>query len=759
MKRTFTWDKQNPLFVLLLILGTAFCADAQNISRATPITTMVSIDPGTGTDQLALLSTENPYAFSIKSQTTADDVSFAPDNGEGTNPTLIPVDQVFTITFSGALYTYVNSVPDNNIQVDETYLKACFSLTDTDNNTDLDFTVSLTTWSSGSTVVTITPTDPLTDNTHFSIVIVDDKLQIGQRNEHPLGNGDFIYDTYAENDYVTEDKSPPVLDIDADTGIWEDGYYPGSGETILLSDSLQLDFDEPVTAGTGNVYIYTWNGILVQTIDASALTNDPDDPSIIIVGKVDGLTEGEDYYATMDPGAVVDLSGNPFAGIDEEDDWSFTVRADLVPDLVSYSPTGGNISTEADLVIEYDMPVELGSAGVVNIYLEDGTLVQSLDVVNDAFYFTIIDNKVYIEIDDLDPATSYKVSVEAGTFISSSGQAAAGISADDWQFETEYNEEPLLVSLDPEDDSVDVPLDQIFVMEFNMDMQAGSGVLELHIHDGQNTTVVTLAATDDRVSISGNLVSVDLTGLTVSGTEYYIIVYPDFVQNTTYTPESFAGITKVFNWNFTTSDDDTELQVLALSPDEEVIPDNHPNLSLTFNKPVSLSDQGGYVYVYKVGDTTPTLTIALTSDMFDNNVVNVAYDAAVTGGLEVNTDYYVVVDAGAIEDAGGNTYGGISDTSEWTFTTGSDYALGTDDDLASNDELLIYPNPFDDVIYISNATNVSRLYVTNVAGQKIKEITKPEGVIYTSDLRNGVYIVTLLSDNNETISTRTIVKR
>ena len=145
------------------------------------------------------------------------------------------------------------------------------------------------------------------------------------------------------------------------------------------------------------LYEVITNGILVETIDASTLTTDPNDDSIIVVvGKVDGLTEGEDYYVTMEAGAVVDLSGNPFAGINEEDDWSFTVRADLVPDVVSYSPMGKNISTEADLMIEFDMPVELG-AGVINIYFEDGTLVQSLNVVDDAFYFTSIGNKVYIE--------------------------------------------------------------------------------------------------------------------------------------------------------------------------------------------------------------------------------------------------------------------------------------------------------------------------------------------------------------------------
>lgn len=757
MKKISTWYKQNPLFVLILMFGTVFSASAQNGIGISSTAEILQIDPVVGANQVVLASSDS-YSLSVHSQTAADDVRFEPDNGDEATPTLVSVDQTFTVTFSGALYTYVNSVPDNNLTVDDTYLQDCFLLVNTDDDSPIAFTAVLASWASDATVVTLTPTEPLADNMHFSVVVLDDKLQIGQRNLHPLGNSDFVNDTYAENAYVTEDKSAPILDVNADAGLWENGYYVGTGETILTNDSLQLDFVEPVTAGTGNVYIYTWNGILVQTIDAATLTTDPDDPSIIVVGKVDGLTEGEDYYVTMAPGAIVDLAGNPFAGIDEEDDWSFTVRADLVPDVLSYSPIGENISTEADLSIEFDLPVELGT-GVVSIYLEDGTLVQSLNVVDDAFSFTPIGNKVYIEINDLVPATKYKVSVDAGAFVSSSGETSAAISQDDWQFETEFNEEPLLVKLTPEDNSTDIPLNQIFVMEFNMDMQAGSGILELHIHDGQNTTVITLPATDERVSISGNVVSVDLTGLTVSNTEYYIIVYPDFVQNTTFTPEPFAGIIKVFNWNFTTANQESDLQVLAIDPDEITIPDNHPNLSITFNQPVSLSDLGGSVSVYKVGDTSPSLTIPLSSDMFSNNVVSITYDAAVIGGLELNSDYYVLVADGAIQDAGGVAWAGISSTSEWTFTTGSDYALATDDELASNDDYAVYPNPFEDVIYISNTENISRLYITNVVGQRVKEVSNPNGMVTTSDLREGIYIITLMLDDNVIVSTQTIVKR
>ena len=455
----------------------------------------------------------------------------------------------------------------------------------------------------------------------------------------------------------------------------------------------------------------------------------------------------------------------PFAGIDEEDDWWFTIEEDQVPDVITYSPMGTNVAVNPDLMIEFDLPVVLGSSGTVNLYLADGTLVQTLDVVADAMYFSMIGNKVYIDIDELNESTAYKVSVDAGTFQSSAGEPAAAISSDDWQFETESNEELLLVSLTPPDNSVEVPLDQIYQMEFNQAVQAGTGVLELHEADGQNTIIATLNANDAKISISGNTVSVDLTGLTQEGKEYYIIVYPDFVQNTSLTPESFAGILKVFNWNFTIVTEKNAPEVLALSPDSEPTPvnnpvaNNHPNLVMTFNEAVELSSTGGNAYIYKVGDTTPTLTIPLTSNMFNNNEVNIVYDAnELGGGLAINTDYYVLIDAGAIQDVSGNAFAGIAASTEWTFKTGNDYALGIEDELAGN-EFVVYPNPFDDVIYISNYDKIARLFITNVVGQRVKEITNPTNSVSTSDLRNGIYFITLMLDDDVIVSTQRIIKR
>lgn len=751
MKRSVTCYAQKALFALLVLL--VMCS-----AHAGAVSICVaggSVEAGKR--YFAFDQFRFQPEFVAKAATATTDVTYSPDNAIVSSPTLVQANQQFRIQFAGQLYTYVQQVALNNIQVDDAYMQECIKLINTDSNSDVAVTVTVTVWTSTLTEILVSPVSPLESNGHYSLIVLDDKLQYGVRNVSPLGNGDFVFDVYASNTYLVEDTTRPMLDETRDDGLWQDGYYVGTEETILSNDQLKLDFTEAVQAGTGTIKIYTWNGTLVTTINASTLTTDPSDPSIVIVSGVSGLTVDETYYVIVEAGAITDLSGNPFEGVDEEDDWSFTVRNDQKPDVISFSPTGTNVSTTTDLMIEFDLPVELG-AGNVNLYLADGTLVQSLNVVTDAIYFNLIGNKMYIDIDPLQPVTDYMVSVDAGAFVSTAGQASDAISSANWQFETESNEAPLLVDLTPDDNSVDVPLNQQFVMEFNMEVQAGSGVFELHLADGLNTLVLSFRASDSRVSISGSKVTIDLSDILIQNKAYYIIAYPDVVKNTSATPESYAGLTKVFNWNFETAAETTPPQVLSLSPDDTTITDNHPTFTMTFDEAIQLSPAGGNLYVYKKDDGSLVLTIPLTSGMISNNILTAGYIYNGTNGLAVNTDYYVVVDAGAIEDVNGNDFSGISNPAEWTFKTGQDYALGIGDELAEADEVGVYPNPFNDVIYFSGIDKINRVAFTNVLGQRVKEITNPTEAVSTSDLRNGIYIISLMLDN-VIVSTQRIIKR
>jgi hypothetical protein len=83
-------------------------------------------------------------------------------------------------------------------------------------------------------------------------------------------------------------------------------------------------------------------------------------------------------------------------------------------------------------------------------------------------------------------------------------------------------------------------------------------------------------------------------------------------------------------------------------------------------------------------------------------------------------------------------------------------SLSTDE--TKIDKIKIYPNPFKDVITVSNVKNAERLEVTDASGRIVKVIVRPSSEINLSDLKSGVYFVSIhLKD--EKIQTFKVIKK
>ncbi len=87
------------------------------------------------------------------------------------------------------------------------------------------------------------------------------------------------------------------------------------------------------------------------------------------------------------------------------------------------------------------------------------------------------------------------------------------------------------------------------------------------------------------------------------------------------------------------------------------------NLSLTFDESVAAGT--GNLTIKKVADDSVVDTIDVATATFAGSTVT----APLSASLANSTAYYVLLDAGAIEDLAGNPFGGIADTTAWTFTT------------------------------------------------------------------------------------------
>jgi len=69
--------------------------------------------------------------------------------------------------------------------------------------------------------------------------------------------------------------------------------------------------------------------------------------------------------------------------------------------------------------------------------------------------------------------------------------------------------------------------------------------------------------------------------------------------------------------------------------------------------------------------------------------------------------------------------------------------LATSDISLSKNEIKIYPNPFSEILNISDASNVKNVLVTDFSGRLVKTIANPGKELHLGELKQGMYLVTL----------------
>lgn len=267
-----------------------------------------------------------------------------------------------------------------------------------------------------------------------------------------------------------------------------------------------------------------------------------------------------------------------------------------------------------------------------------------------------------------------------------------------------------------------------------------------------------VAGVANAITVTGGKLE-DVTG---SGKDYVVkvsakeqtsvsIVLGNTIKDVSSNANAFAGQTLTYK-----TGDFTAPTLVTKTPTLDVtLTDNHPTFKMTFNEDVKLG-AGGSLKVYKVATTTAVLEIPVTAAMISGKVVTVDYTNA-PQCLERSARYYVKVDGSALADVAGNAFAGVSDITAWTFKTGADWKTPNMDQLTS--EFKVYPNPFSDFVMVANASQLSKIVVTNMAGQIVKEVVNPTDKIQLDELRSGHYFISMYNMDNVIIKTSKIVKR
>lgn len=258
---------------------------------------------------------------------------------------------------------------------------------------------------------------------------------------------------------------------------------------------------------------------------------------------------------------------------------------------------------------------------------------------------------------------------------------------------------------------------------------------------GTATSVTVAGGTVSSVTGSGKVYTVSVTGLDMATVTLTVGGVQDLAGNTLSPSVSFAY----------TVGDNTAPLATVYSPNGVTTEHNYPALVITFNEDVVVGT--GSITIRKKSDGTAAISAIPASALtISGKTATVTY----TGGLDKDTEYYVTIESGVVKDLAGNAFAGVTASNTWTFKTGDHFA--TPNKPVVSLEFKVYPNPFVDYVLIDNFSELTKVVVSNIAGQVVKEVVNPEHEIQLNELRSGVYFISLYQ-GNEIAKTVKLLKR
>jgi hypothetical protein len=443
---------------------------------------------------------------------------------------------------------------------------------------------------------------------------------------------------------------------------------------VLPTANLVITFNEEVIADAGTITIYDSGDALFEAIDVTSAQVTGSGTDTITIDPTDDFTELTNYYVLIDPGAFTDTANNDFAGITSNTSWNFGVKDNTPPTIVKVYPVDGGtaVPTNANLIIVFSEPVNLGSSGNIYVYDNNAVLKDTINVITDSAKFTGLGTStIVIDRDDLtylSASLNHYVQIDDGAFVDTTGSSNsfAGISdTTTWNFTTAAGADttaPSISSRIPSIGAPDVPLNTNLQIKFNEVVFTDSGNITINNAQG---TVETIDVTSSQVTGSWtDTIDIDPADFPISGAYWVKIDATAFYD---ISGNYFTGILDT-SWIFTVSSsaDTTPPSVSVLSPaDDATDVVLVSDLEIDFTETV-YADSGS-ISIYDSGDTLIEQIDVTSAQVTGSGTSSITVSPS--SDFEGSEDYYVQVDATAFKDVANNYFAGISDATTWSFTT------------------------------------------------------------------------------------------
>ena len=227
------------------------------------------------------------------------------------------------------------------------------------------------------------------------------------------------------------------------------------------------------------------------------------------------------------------------------------------------------------------------------------------------------------------------------------------------------NAAPTLSSSTPADDATDVSSTANIILTFdeNVDVESGNITIKKTSDD---STFETIDVTSNKVTGTGtNIIEINPANTFASSTEYYIII--DSTAFDDANGNSYVGISSTTALSFTSQDTGNPYLTSTVPAHKATAVAVDANIVLNFSE--SVDAESGNIVIKKNSDDSIVETINVTSGQVSGSGTNQITINPSTDFDEL-TKYYIEIASTAFDDASGNSFVGIDNSSiKLRFTT------------------------------------------------------------------------------------------
>ncbi|MGL1889699.1 MAG: Ig-like domain-containing protein, partial [Reichenbachiella sp.] len=343
------------------------------------------------------------------------------------------------------------------------------------------------------------------------------------------------------------------------------------------------------------------------------------------------------------------------------------------PVVTGLSPLNNstNVSLNGVFSLNFDQNIEIGLAGkkirLIDVATEN--ILYSAEISSDQISIVGAVISWTLPAGVVDYSKNYYINMEPGAVKNEGDQYFVGMSYASWKITTKAdNEAPVLVSSRPADGiSGYYEKDGLLIFEFDEPVQAGSGLITIK-RSSDNALAMSVDVTNSEdINIYDNNRSFQVlpTDVLDLGTEYYVEVADGAIEDLL--GNAFGGI-GAGELSFTMRTFvDTEASVVSsfLPADDATDVAIDTDLSIIFDEDVQKGT--GSIFIKSLPGGAIVHIIDLTSVTITDNTASFSLPS----DLSLSTGYFITMVAGVFEDTSGNEFAGFTNSTTWSFTTGS----------------------------------------------------------------------------------------